>query len=100
VIDLQTPISVYDIINLHATGIPPPQYAKHKDTVIRWGGIVNKIKYYREYYGISQRQLARHAKVSYAEMSYIEADLRIPNVYMAMRIAKILKVPVEAIFIE
>jgi len=61
---------------------------------------MNKIKYYREYYGISQRQLARLTKISYAEMSYIESNIHTPSVYIAIRISKIFKVPVEAVFFE
>jgi len=61
---------------------------------------MNKIKYYREYYGISQRQLARRIGISYAEMSYIESNIHTPSVYVAIRISKVFKVPVEAIFFE
>jgi len=61
---------------------------------------MNKIKYYREYYGISQRQLAMNAKISHTEMVYIESGKHAPNVYLAIRIAKILKVQVENLFME
>lgn len=61
---------------------------------------MNKIRYYREYYGISQRQLARRIGISYAGMSYIESNIHTPSVYVAIRISKVFKVPVEAIFFE
>ena len=60
----------------------------------------NNIAYYRDYYGISQRQLAREVKISSAEITLIEANKRIPNVHIALRIAKFLKVSVESLFIE
>jgi len=59
---------------------------------------MNNIKYWRDYYGISQRWLARKTGISYAEMSYIESDTHVPNVYMAMDIARVLKVSVEELF--
>lgn len=59
---------------------------------------MNNIKYWREYHGISQRELARQANVSYTEMTNIENEHRTPNVYIAMDIAKVLKVPVEKLF--
>jgi len=61
---------------------------------------MNMIRYYREYYGISQRQLSRQAKISHVEIYYIEAGKRIPSVFIAIRIAKALNVPVEGLFIE
>lgn len=61
---------------------------------------MNMIKYYREYYTISQRELSRKAEISHVEMHYIEVGKRIPNVFIAIRIAKALNVPVEGLFIE
>jgi Predicted transcriptional regulators len=59
---------------------------------------MNNIKYWRDYYGISQRWLARKTGISYAEMSYIESDTHVPNVYMAIELANALNVPVEKLF--
>lgn len=59
---------------------------------------MNKIKYYRDYYGISQRWLALKTGISHVEMSYIESDKRMPNVYTAIKLAKVLKVSVEELF--
>ena len=61
---------------------------------------MNRIKYYREYYGMSQRQLAMYAKISNVEVNYIESGKHTPSVYKAIRIAKVLKVPVEKLFFE
>ena len=60
----------------------------------------NKIKRCREYYGLSQRELAKKVGISSSQMNYIEASLRIPNVYTGIRIARILNSTVEKIFGE
>ena len=60
----------------------------------------NRIAYLREYHGISQRCLAMWAGVSHAEMNLIEREKRTPNVYIAMRIAKALKQPIEEVFVD
>jgi len=49
---------------------------------------------------MSQRQLALYAKISHVELNHIENGKRTPNVYIAIRIAKVLKIPVEGLFIE
>ena len=61
---------------------------------------MNHIKYYREYYGMSQRQLALYTKISHAEMAYIESGTHVPSVYIAIRLARVLKVTVEKLFVE
>ena len=61
---------------------------------------MNHVKYYRQYYKMSQRQLALYAKISHVELNHIENGKRTPNVYIAIRIAKVLKIPVEGLFIE
>lgn len=58
----------------------------------------NKIRYYREYEGISQREVARRVQISSTEMSNIERGTRLPNVITAIRIAKVLKVTVEELW--
>jgi len=60
----------------------------------------NKIKRCREYYGLSQRELEKKVGISSSQMNYIEANLRIPNVYTGIRIARILNSTVEKIFGE
>ena len=60
----------------------------------------NKIKKCREYYGLSQRELAKKVGISSSQMNYIEANLRIPNVYTGIRIARILNSTVEILFGE
>jgi len=49
---------------------------------------------------MSQRQLAMYAKISNVELNHIENERRTPNVFIAIRIAKVLKIPVEGLFIE
>lgn len=61
---------------------------------------MNNIKYWREYHGISQRWLANKIGISYAEMSYIESDKHWPSVYIAIDLAKALKVSVEELFAD
>lgn len=61
---------------------------------------MNHVRYYRESHGMSQRQLAIYAKISHVELNHIESNKRTPNVYIAIRIAKVLKIPVEGLFVE
>ena len=58
----------------------------------------NKIRFYREYEGLSQREVARRVRISRTEMSNIERGVKLPNVITAIRIAKVLKVTVEALW--
>lgn len=58
----------------------------------------NKIRFYREYEGLSQREVARRVQISSTEMSNIERGVKLPNVITAIRIAKVLKVTVEALW--
>lgn len=60
----------------------------------------NKVEFFRNYYGLSQRQLAEKANISHAEMNFIEAEKRIPNVFIAQRIAKVLDISTDELFIE
>ena len=69
------------------------KYARIGATVVE-----NKIRYYREYHTISQREVARRAKISSPEMSAIERGINLPNVITAIRIAKALKVTVEELW--
>ena len=61
-----------------------------------YGG--NKIRFYWEYEGLSQREVARRVQISSTEMSNIERGVKLPNVITAIRIAKVLKVTVEALW--
>ena len=58
----------------------------------------DKIKTLREYYGLSQRELARTVGISASEMNYIETSMRIPNVYTGLRLARALGTTVEKLF--
>lgn len=58
----------------------------------------NKIRFYREYEGLSQREVARRVRISSTEMSNIERGAKLPNVITAIRIAKVLRVTVEALW--
>lgn len=58
----------------------------------------NQIRYYREYHGISQRQLARMSGVTNGEISGIERGLHLPNVVTGIRIARALGTTVEKIW--
>ena len=58
----------------------------------------NKIRFYREYEGLSQREVARRVRISSTEMSNIERGVKLPNVMTAIRIAKVLRVTVEALW--
>ena len=58
----------------------------------------NKIRFYREYEGLSQREVAQRVRISSTEMSNIERGVKLPNVITAIRIAKVLRVTVEALW--
>lgn len=60
----------------------------------------NNIKYWREYCGISQRELARKVGITSAAMSGIERGVHLPNVLLALRIAKALGVSAEQLWEE
>lgn len=59
---------------------------------------MNKIEYWRTYRGYSQRQLAMKAHISHVELNHIENGRRWPNVYIAIDLARALKVSVEELF--
>lgn len=58
----------------------------------------NLIKYHREYYGLSIRELARRVGISHTEMGLIENNERVPSVYTAFSIAKELNTSVYILF--
>lgn len=61
---------------------------------------INRVQEAREYYGLSQRELAKATDISSSMLNYIESGKRTPTVYTAIRIAKALKTTVEELFIE
>lgn len=46
-----------------------------------------RVKYYRTYLGLSQRELARRADTAASTISEIETGERLPNVVLAIKIA-------------
>ncbi len=58
----------------------------------------NNLKSVRVKMGLTQVQIANKAHLSERGYQYIEAGKRIPNVYLAIKIAKTLGVTVEDIF--
>ena len=54
----------------------------------------NKVRYYRTYYGYTQRELARRAKTAASTICEIESG-RLPNAALAIRIARALRAKVE-----
>lgn len=59
------------------------------------GEIICKVKYYRTFEGLSQRELASLSGTAASTICEIESGKRIPNVLLAVRIARALGVPVE-----
>ena len=58
----------------------------------------NNVRYYREYHGLSQRQLAARVGVTNTAISAIERGAHIPSVLLALRIARALGVSVEILW--
>ena len=58
----------------------------------------NTVSYWREYQGISQRELARIVGVTSGEISGIERGVHLPNVVTAILITRALGVPVEKLW--
>ena len=58
----------------------------------------NRVKEYREYHGMSQRELAGRCGTGHATISEIETGERLPNVVLAIRIAKALHTTAEELF--
>jgi putative transcriptional regulator len=59
------------------------------------GEIICKVKYYRTFEGLSQRELALLSGTAASTICEIESGKRIPNVLLAVKIARALGVPVE-----
>lgn len=60
--------------------------------------MVNNIKQYREYRGISQRKLARMVGITSGEISFIERGIHLPSVVVGIRIARELETTVETLW--
>lgn len=58
----------------------------------------NRVKEYRDYHGMSQRELARRCRTGHATISEIETGERLPNVVLAIKIAKVLHTTAEKLF--
>ena len=56
------------------------------------------MRYYREYHGLSQRQLAARVGVTNTAISAIERGAHAPSVLLALRIARVLGVSVEILW--
>lgn len=56
------------------------------------------MRYYREYHGLSQRQLAARVGVTNTAISAIERGAHIPSVLLALRIARVLGVSIEILW--
>lgn len=56
------------------------------------------MRYYREYHGLSQRQLAARVGVTNTAISAIERGAHIPSVLLALRIARALGVSIEILW--
>lgn len=60
----------------------------------------NNIRCYRLYKGVSQRWLAQKVGCSHSTLGAIERGESAPNVYLAMRIARVLDATVEELWRE
>lgn len=60
--------------------------------------IINRIREFRKAKGLRQTELARELGIFQSEVSDIETGKRRPNVYLAMRIAKVLGKDVSEVF--
>lgn len=58
----------------------------------------NRVRVFRESLGFTQAQLARKAGVPRTSVAEIEANVRTPNVVVAIKIARALGATVEEIF--
>jgi putative transcriptional regulator len=59
----------------------------------------NRVKKYREEAGITQEGLAQQAGVSRQSIISIEKGQYVPTTILALKISKLLKVPVDDLFV-
>ncbi|MCD6549936.1 helix-turn-helix domain-containing protein [bacterium] len=64
-----------------------------------WWRLTNRIKELRDKKRMKQSVLAEKVGVFQSEISEIETGNRIPNVYLALKIAKVLGERVEEVFL-
>lgn len=62
--------------------------------------VICKVGYFREYNGLTQRELAAQAGTGRASVAEIESGKRLPNVLLAIRIARVLQMTVEELWEE
>lgn len=62
------------------------------------GEIICKVKYYRTFEGLSQRELASLSGTAASTICEIESGKRIPNVLLAVRIARVLGKQVDELW--
>ena len=60
--------------------------------------MICKVKYYRMFEGLSQRELALFSGTAASTICEIESGKRIPNVLLAVRIARVLGKQVEELW--
>ncbi len=60
----------------------------------------NRLKHYREAAGWSQGELARRLGVSRQTINAVETDKYDPSLPLALRLAKLLGVPVDELFVD
>ena len=58
----------------------------------------NKVKYYREIMGYSQEELANILEIRRETILRIENGINYPSVFLALRLAEILKINVNYLF--
>lgn len=62
--------------------------------------VICRVGYYREYFGLTQRELAAQAGTGNSSVAEIESGKRLPNVLLAIRIARVLQMTVEELWEE
>lgn len=94
---------LYDpVIGTHAIfGLISEQFRRFQGK----GGIMGvavicRVGYYREYHGLTQRELAAQAGTGNSSIAEIESGKRLPNVLLAIRIARVLQMTVEELWEE
>ena len=60
----------------------------------------NRVKHFRESLGWSQGELARRIGVSRQTINAVETDKYDPSLPLALRMAKLVAVPVDQIFLD
>lgn len=62
--------------------------------------VICRVGYFREYHGLTQRELAAQAGTGRSSVAEIESGKRIPNVLLAIRIARVLQMTAEELWEE